>query len=433
MMSYAESLGESGRRRGRCYAYAATLTGCVSEVMLDSSAIIILYMAMLGGGDMLQMLVNCFSGLSSMLLLIPCVVVIARIGLKNAVHYACLTGCAGYLLMACSPWFGSYRIVAAVSGCMLYCLQRALYGAAWYPLLDAFLRPEDRGRFFGLMRFMYVSISGILFFLVGMVMGKEPPQWLMQMVIAIAGLASLGRSFCVSRFPEDPGAVRETPNLRRALGVSIRNGPLTAYAVYVCLLTMAMTSLVPLTYIYLKNYVGMAAGTVQMISTAGLCGSVTGFFFYGFLLKCIGMKKLEFLVHFSYIILPFLLFIVGKDTPGFSIFITVMLFVLCFVGSLFMCNNSGELLSLARPGNKAMATAFIQTYGSMGGFIGRSAASLVLGATMLAPVWELGGMEISRYQSIFLVCSCMAAVMLALVPTLPAVVPKHRDYYEPMR
>jgi hypothetical protein len=69
----------------------------------------------------------------------------------------------------------------------------------------------------------------------------------------------------------------------------------------------------------------------------------------------------------------------------------------------------------------------------MGGFVGRSAASMVLGATMLAPVWKLGEMEISRYQSIFLVCSCMAAVMLALVPTLPAVVPKHRDYYEPIR
>lgn len=432
-MSFAESLGDAGRKRGRRYAYIATLTGCVSEVMLDSSAIIILYMAMLGGGDMLQMLVNCFSGLSTMLLMIPCVCLIARIGLKNAVHYACLTGCSGFLLMACAPWFGRFSIFAAVAGCMLYCLQRALYGAAWYPLLDAFLRPEDRGKFFGLMRFMYVSISGVLFFLVGLAMGKEPPQWLMQLVIAVAGVALLGRSFCVSRFPEDTEAVRETPHFRRALGISVRNGPLTAYAVYVCLLTVAMTSLVPLSYIYLKNYVNMAAGTVQMISTAGLCGSVTGFFFYGFLLKRLGMKKLELLVHFSFMIAAFLLFAVSKNAPGFGIFVTVMLFVICFTNSLFMCNNSGELLSLARPGNKAMATAFIQTYGSLGGFVGRTAASLVLGATMLAPVWTLGELEISRYQSIFLVCGCMALVTLVLVPTLPAVVPKHRDYYEPMR
>ena len=55
-MTYAETLSEKVRRSGRRYAYGACLFGCISEVMLDSSAIIIIFFTMLDGGDMLTML-----------------------------------------------------------------------------------------------------------------------------------------------------------------------------------------------------------------------------------------------------------------------------------------------------------------------------------------------------------------------------------------
>ena len=71
MSEFAETLTEQQRRRARIYAYFACYFGCVSEVMLDSSAIIIIYIGMLGGGNMLVMLSTSFSGLLSMLLLIP--------------------------------------------------------------------------------------------------------------------------------------------------------------------------------------------------------------------------------------------------------------------------------------------------------------------------------------------------------------------------
>ena len=91
------------------------------------------------------------------------------------------------------------------------------------------------------------------------------------------------------------------------------------------------------------------------------------------------------------------------------------------------------MLALARPGNKTMATAFVQTYSSFGGFIGRGSVTLMLGSAMLEPVWQMCGMDISRYQTIFLFSGVIAAVVLLLIPTLPSVVPKHHDYYEPYR
>lgn len=432
-MSFAETLGEKGRKRARFYAYGACLFGCVSEVMLDTSAIIILFIQMLGGNDMAMMAVNCFSGLLTMLCIIPCVMVISRIGLKIAVRYACLTGCIGFLLMASAPFFGSYSCVAAIAGCFIYCLQRSLYGAAWYPLLDVFLRPEDRGKFFGTLRFMYYTFTGGLFFFIGLLMGKNPPVWLMQSVIGITGLLLVGRYLCIARFPDDPNAVRENSNFREALRISICNGPLTAYSVYLCLFSMSITSIVPLTFIYLSKYVGVEPGQIQMISAVSMAGSIAGFFLYSRLLRRFGIKKLEVAVHIFYIIAAATMFALDCRMPGFIYVVAGLLCLLAFFGSIFMCNNSGELLALARPGNKTMATSFVQTYGSFGGFAGRGGVSLVLGATMLAPVWHLGEMEISRYQTIFLFSAVFTAVVLLLIPTLPSVVPKHEDYYEPDR
>ena len=126
-------------------------------------------------------------------------------------------------------------------------------------------------------------------------------------------------------------------------------------------------------------------------------------------------------------------FFVDKSVPFFPVIIGVTVFCNQFATSVFTCNNSAELLALARPGNKTMAMAFVQTYSSIGGAVGRTATSLVLGTAMLAPVWDFFGREISRYQTFFLVNGVMLLVLFFLLPTLPSFVPEHEDYYEPKK
>ncbi len=191
MNDFAETLTEQQRKRARLYAYFACYFGCVSEVMLDSSAIVILYIGMLGGGSMLVMLSTSFTGILNMLLMIPAAVLIAHIGMRKAVVAACVTGCVGYLVMASAPFFGTAGRIVAIIGCMIYCLQRSLYSTTWYPMLDAFLRKEDRGSFFGTMRYTYMIFTGVIFFLLGKAMGKNPPMLLMQSVYVGAYLPYL--------------------------------------------------------------------------------------------------------------------------------------------------------------------------------------------------------------------------------------------------
>ena len=430
-MTFADTLSPRERRRGRILACFACWFGCISEVMVDSSAIVILYIAMMGGSKAEAMLSTGFSAVFCTVAMIPCAALVGRIGLKRAVVAACLAGCAGFLLMAAAPFFGPWRKAAALAGCLVYSAQRTLYGAAWYPMLDVFLRPKDRGSFFGTMRFTYMVLSGVLFFFVGRLMGENPPVRLMQGVLAVTGLLILGRLFCMLRFPENPAEERVRLDWRRALGISVRNGPLVGYSVYVCLLSAASTSIVPLTLLYLKNHAGLDAGRVQVFSTVGIAGSVAGFFCYGFLLRALKIRRLELGVHLAFVAAALVLALAGADVPGFLWVAGAAYFLAAFAGSAFMCNNSAEYLALARPGNKPMAVAFLQTYQNVGISVGRAGTAAILGADLLAPSWRLGAIELCGYQTLFLLYGAAMAFLLVLLPALPAFVPKHRDYYEP--
>lgn len=430
-MTFADTLSPRERRRGRILACFACWFGCISEVMVDSSAIVILYIAMMGGSKAEAMLSTGFSAVFCMVAMIPCAALVGRIGLKRAVVAACLAGCAGFLLMAAAPFFGPWRKAAALAGCLVFSAQRTLYGAAWYPMLDVFLRPQDRGSFFGTMRFTYMVLSGVLFYFVGRLMGDDPPVGLMQCVLAVTGLLILGRLFCMLRFPENPAEEKVRLDWRRALGISVRNGPLVGYSVYVCLLSAASTSLVPLTLLYLRNHAGLDAGRVQVFSTVGIAGSVVGFFCYGFLLKTLKIRRLELGVHLAFVAAALVLALAGADVPGFLWVAGAAYFLAAFAGSAFMCNNSAEYLALARPGNKPMAVAFLQTYQNVGISVGRAGTAAILGADLLAPSWRLGSLELCGYQTLFLLYGAAMAFLLVLLPALPAFVPKHRDYYEP--
>ncbi len=432
MTTFADTLTERERKHARLKAYAATWSSCISEVMLDSSAIIILFITMNGGSPTFTMLSTGMSGIMCMFLMIPCAGIVDMITPKKAIKYAAITACFGFLLLASAPFWGNLLAkYIALAGCFFYCILRPLYSTAWYPVLDNFLRPQDRSSFFGIMRYSYMTLSTIIFFILGLVMGKNPPFWLMQIVIAVTGILVLGRWYFVDRLPEPEIKKAERYDLKGALRISIKNSSLVTWSLYSCFLTMGYTSLLPLALIYLKQHVQLGANTVQIISTVALAGSISAFFCFSFLVKRLGMRLLETLVHFSFMLVALGFFLLGKETPGIVVIASIILFFNNFCTATFMCINSIEMLSLARPGNKTMAMAFCMTYQAVGTTIGRFGTSLVLGAGILAPSWIKWGIRFSSYQTIFLSYAVILLIVFLLLPHLPSFVSKHEDYYEP--
>lgn len=431
MIQYVDTLSDKRRKEFRVYAYASTWFGCFSDVMLENSAIIILYLAMLGASNTLIMLSTGMVGIVSMFMLIPSSGIVDKFGSKRVVAVTSSLACFAYLLMALAPFTGKEAAQYIVLfGCFLFSISQPLCTASWYPILGNILKPSERGDFIGFLRFSYYILTGSVFCLLGVFMGAKPPIWFLQIIIGTTGMLSLGRYFFIARIAL-PEHKHKTYELKKAFRTSVRNGLLVGFSAYVCFLSLAFAAIQPLTLIYLKNGLHYGDNVVQIISSVGIGGSICGFFLYGRIARLTGIRNLQIVVHIAYIIIPLGLFFCGKNIPYLSVIIGSLVFAGNFAFACFVCTFSQESLALARPGNITMANAFSLTYQMIGTACGRTVASLLLSSGLLASSWKYWGFSFSNFQTIYLLCSGFACFCLILVFCIPSVNSEHDNYYCP--
>lgn len=422
-MAFVDTLTDAERRKYRRYAYVSTWFGCVADMMFDNSAIFVLYFVALHASNTTVMLSTSFSGLSSLILLIPAARLVDRFGVRRVVTLSCLLICIPFLFMASLPWFGgAWTGALLLLGSFVFAFSRPTWGAAWYPLLQDILKPEERADFFGMMRFSYNLVDGGAFFLLGLAMGKNPPLIVLQAAIAVGGLCALVRLWCIYRIRLSPHVDRPDYDLKKALSISLNNRPLLGYTTYTMVLNCAMASLVTLALLFLKTELHLASGTVQMLSTLLIAGAMCGYFFYGHLERRFGRLKLIVACHILHFAVLTTMFFCGRGMPYAAAGIGAGLFLFCFTSGISACVYSQQMMSLARPGNLAMACALSGTYASLGSFGGRMMTSALLGGGMLASAWQAGGMEFCKIQTLYLLSGGILVFALVLLVLVPGVV-----------
>jgi len=447
--THVETLTDAERRKFRMYAYGATWCGCFAEVMMENSAILLLFMNLLGSSEAQQMFSTSMNGIMSMLLMFFAAGLADRFGAKRAIDGAVCFELSSCLLIASAPlWGHALATYIVLAGCMLFCVSRPIWTASWYVVMGDILLPHERGPFLGFMRFSYYSITGISFFLIGCAMGKESPIWIPQLVIAATGILAIGRAYFIHkiRLGDHPAGGF---HILEALSTSIRNGQLVSFSVYVAMMYIAFSPVLPLSILYMKKYLAFGDGLVQILSTVGIAGSITGFLLYGKMQARLGMCLMQFITHGLYISIPLALALFGKNLAalqtewtlnlGFwSMTQPVLVYVLafltflgCFAVALFGCVVSQETLALARPGNVAMASAFNQTYVMIGTTVGRFGMTLILGAGVLSATWTKWEMTFSHFQTLFFLCAFIGIFALFLLPGLPSMVPQQENWYRP--
>ena len=434
-INFAQTLSDSQRKKYRILAYASTWFGNFSDVMIDSSAILILYFTMLGSSDSMVMLTTSLVGLTAMFLFIPSAGIVNKFGPKKVVEYSCYLGTASLLLVAFSPFFGeAVDQYFAFAGCFFYCISKAIWPPAWYPILNSILLPNERAGFFGFLRFSYFILTGSVFWLLGHFMGENPPMLFLQIVIGVIGIMVMGRHFCLSRIPL-PEIKSESCDIVKSLKETVKNSSLVGFSVYICILLFAFSPVLPLALKYLKSGLNQGDGFVQEVSAFGIAGMVLGYLLYSTILRFIGMKALQLCVHALYFVVPVGIFFFGAN----HVAVIILYFVGSFAYACFWCMMSQEILALANPKNFAMSSALVQTYQMIGMGLGRVASSVLL-CGMLAVSWNWnidifgfwsGTLTISQYQTIFLFCGAISLLSVIFLICLPSIVPEHDDYYNP--
>lgn len=429
--TFAERYSDQERRRYRRYAIGSAVTGCISEWVLDSNTVIILYLVMLGGSESFSMFSSAISGLVLVLMSVPFAGVANKIGLRVSYRSAVYLGVFAFVLMAAAPFFGAVAKYVVIAGCFLYCISRPLYAATWYPLCDAFLLKDERGSFFGNMRFIYMSLNALLIFGAGKLMGSNPPVWIMQIAILFSGIMLFGRMICMDKLPINPVSEKNAYDLRKAVAISIRNSELMGFSFYICMLNMAVSAAVPLAILYMKTTLNFNAFQIMTITSIGLAGYISGYACVGALMKRIGTRNFQLLTHGLFIVLFIALFLIKPDGAYLLIRFGALFYLNGIASAFLLCLASSETLALARPRNKLMASAMVATFQNLGVTIGRTGSSIVLGLCVLSESWIFAGDNFTKYNAFFGFELFMVIFGLLFLILSPSVVPKHKDYYEP--
>lgn len=430
-MTFADTLSDNVRRKARFSAILSTFFGTISEQAVDTNTLLILYLMLLGGGDSFSMLSTAIVGIFGTFLSIPSAGLVTRMGVRRAYSLAIYLQVLMFLLIAAAPFFGAIAPAVVMGSFVFYCIIRSFYAATWYPLLDNFLRADERGRFFGNMRFCYMIFNMCLIFGVGFIMGKNAPLWIIQIYFAIAGLALLGRKWCLDQLPYNQDVSSSKLEILPALKISLRNSALVGFSFYYGFLTLSAMAVFPLAVIYMKSFLGFGADTVMIITSLGIGGQIAGYAVVGKLMQCLKLKYFELLTHLIFLVVIGALLLTAPG-QSWSCYLMGVLFFFNGTALAFQnCFGSTEMLALARPGNKVMAMSFTTTFQNAGNALGRLGITLLLASGMLADSWMACGRSFSYFHTLFIFSFVLTLLGLLFLLLTPAMIPDHDDYYAP--
>ncbi|OQA88890.1 MAG: Major Facilitator Superfamily protein [Lentisphaerae bacterium ADurb.Bin242] len=423
-------LSEKERSRSKRSAIASECFGGIASTMINDSAVIILFVSMLELGSTFTMLTTSFRGIASCLLQIPCAYLAIRFGCKRMIRTSAMISCLMFLLLAASPWFGHASKYIAMFAAIVFCLSLPLYVSAWFPLIDGFLRREERGSFLGLNRFLWMTTACLFIFFSGLLLGKKPGIWELQAIIALTGLLCLGRYFFIGRIETQP-TTSEVQGFRSSFRTAVTNAPLCGFSIYLFCLYLASYSTLPLGFMYLKTHMPVGDNILVIISSVTMLGTLSGYLSAGKMLRHFGAKKMLLALHLLFALVNFALFVCGPKYPHAVPLITVLLTGYGFLTAASSVVTSSEMMALARPGNKAMAMALCGSFLSAGMGLSRFFSSLLLGGGILAPFWSWKNIPFTNYQSLFLFSGIIVLIVCLMLILVPAIIPERDYYYEP--
>ena len=406
-------LNDASRRRAGWLATLSSCCGVTGETALTDSAVIILYAAALNAGDSLTLVSTSLLPFFNGLLIIPAAYLATRIGRRRLILGACYAATLAYLLAASAPFFHPHGITVLMVSMLLFTLMTPGFIACWNPLLDSFLRADERVGYLGRMRFLH-QLSAIAFLsLAGKFLGTAPEMWKLQAVVFAGAIVFCGRGFAISQIPEFPSAKRDVAWLE-GLRVAWHDRRLTCFSVYQFLLNLLIYGGIPVTTLALKNSLKVSGDSIVYTANAGLVGMLSGYCIANLLRGRVPWRMMFITLHLLSIIanlaLAFALFLGGDGVVLWGIAALLWLLGAVVAASSVYC--SAEMMRLSPAGNKIMAMAWSCMFFYCGCGCSRLLPSFLLNIDGFRSGLMIGSVAVSPYQALLLLYG------MALVPVL---------------
>ncbi len=411
---------EDQQKRSQRDAILASCWGAVSQVMVNDSSVVIIYATLLGAGEMVSVMTSSLQYISLCFLMIPFAYVAERVGRKRQILFASALGCLMLLGTAAAPWCGRYTQTVLMGSLGLFAISLSGYLAAWFPMLDGVVPPEQRGLFFGRMRFAWQLVAALFILVSGWAIGEHASMGSLQIIIVLAALGLLGRFWYINDMEDSGGGEARVP-WRKVWRDIVANRALTGFSVYLFLLYTAANATIPVVFIFAKKHLLLADNVIVISSACAMGGLLSGYLVGGWVVHRHGVKPVFLAAHLAFGLMNLLLLTIHSGSWGSVCALVVVITAYGFMMACASIAVSSEMLALAPANNKAMSIAFCYSLYAAGLGFSRFLASVILGSGILASEWTCGGVMFTKYHTLFLVYGCgttAIAVLLVLVPAL---------------
>ena len=113
-----EELLKNARRKAGTLATLSSCCGVTGETVLTDSAVIMIFAASLGAGDMLSLISTSMLPFFNGLLILPGAMLALKVGQRRLILLSCAAAFCAYLLAVCAPFAGQWA-VAVLLGAIL--------------------------------------------------------------------------------------------------------------------------------------------------------------------------------------------------------------------------------------------------------------------------------------------------------------------------
>ncbi len=411
------------------YTIRSACWGAISQIMVKDSSVVIIFASLLGASEMTAVLSTSLQDIAICLFMLPLAALSDRLGIKRQIVMAIVVSTLALLGVAASPWAGRAAGSVMILALCVFSLAISAYTSAWFPLLENVVPAEERGLFFGRLRFSWQLVSAVFIFGSAWFVGRYASISRLQWVITAAALAGIVRIWYIMRIDLPPPCkVASEGSLLKSVRMALGNRQLTGFSIYLFFLYAAANGTMPVVYVFARNYLKLPDDLVVMLSAVTMVGLISGFLAGGRFVHHYGVKRVFLGSHIGFVLLNLML--LGVRGSG-SVTAVVLGIILFFYGFLFAGASiavSSQLLALAQPSNKAVSIAFGYIFYSGGLAISRVVASLALGSGLLAQEWQIGSVVFTRYHSLFLVFGIGVLYAMLLLVLIPGMVREVKRY-----
>jgi MFS family permease len=329
---------------------------------------------------------------------------------------------AGLLLV---PWLSGrletsvlVRYVAFIT--IAFAVGRAVAMTAFLPWQQEYIPHQMRGRYSGYSSIM-ISLSGLVAVgLASFVLDRPLGDWRYPLLFGIGVFFGIVSIFLASRLPGG-APVRSGISLFRfdkKVLKPLRDSRFIRYLVAMGLTTLAMGPILSFLPIFMKERVGLNPGSIVLLQTGGLVGSLLSSYFWGWLADRYGSKPIALNGLLMTVLLPIFWFMMPRASL-WSLPAALAISLLQGIASTGWSIGSGRLLfdSIATGEGR---TEYLSQYNAWAGIL--SGAGSILGGTLLqyfsTTQLNIFNMSVDSYSILFGIGFLLSLLSLLIMYSL---------------